>query len=258
MRAPEEPGSVYESPIKTKKILVAVITVCAFLPRTSIAITLELDDARTISADGSCAKIQSSGGDTFVYNHEKSTLLGIDKVGHEYKLANVNQKQRELVQKTKRAAQTGKQYTKFLPNTYQRKIKDLTRGKNKVKRMGTTLTGSKSKTKNDPHVSRPLASIAVSRASGVSATMWCRTTVTLGWFCGAQWRKVFAKPEWATLLGLRRLVTDISKVAGGEQAHSSFAFTAFRIKAVPIAWNTETGVGQCPRAQGYLCQLTNP
>ena len=150
MRAPEEPGSVYESPIKTKKILVAVITVCAFLPRTSIAITLALDDARTISADGSCAKIQSSGGDTFVYNHEKSTLLGIDKVGHEYKLANVNQKQRELVQKTKRAAQTGKQYTKFLPNTYQRKIKDLTRGKNKVKRMGTTLTGSKSKTKKRP------------------------------------------------------------------------------------------------------------
>jgi len=162
LRAPEEPGSVYESPIKTKKILVAVITVCAFLPRTSIAITLALDDARTISADGSCAKIQSSGGDTFVYNHEKSTLLGIDKVGHEYKLAKANQKQRELVQKTKRAAQTGKQYTKFLPNTYQRKIKDLTRGKNKVKRMGTTLTGSKSKTKNDPHVSRPLASIAVS------------------------------------------------------------------------------------------------
>ncbi len=146
-----------------------------FLPRTSAATTLEVDDASTISVDGSCAKIQNSGGDIFVYNHEQSTLLGIDKAGNEYKLAKANQKQKELVQKTKRAAQTGKQYAKFLPKAYQRKIKDLTRRKNKVKRMGTTLTGPKSKAKNDPHVSRPLASIVVSRASGVSATMWCRT-----------------------------------------------------------------------------------
>jgi hypothetical protein len=134
----------------SKKILVAVITVCAFLPGTSIATTLEFDDASTISVDGSCAKIKNSGGDTFVYNHGKSTLLGIDQVGHEYKLAKANQKQRELVQKTKRAAQTGKQYAKFLPKAYQRKIKDLTRRKNQVKRMGTTLTGSKSKTKKRP------------------------------------------------------------------------------------------------------------
>ncbi len=160
----------------TKKIRVAAITVCAFLPRTSAAITLEFDDASAISVDGSCAKIQNSGGDTFVYNHKKSTLLGIDKAGNEYKLAKANQKQKELVQKTKRTAQTGKQYAKFLPKAYQRKIRDLTREKNKVKRMGTTLTGSKSKAKNSPHVSRRLASIAVSRASGVSATMWCRTT----------------------------------------------------------------------------------
>ena len=76
----------------TKKILVAVITVCAFLPRTSAATTLEFDDVSTISVDGSCAKIQNSGGDTFVYNHDKPTLLGIDKAGNEYKLAKANQK----------------------------------------------------------------------------------------------------------------------------------------------------------------------
>ena len=121
-----------------------------FLPRTSIAITLELDDASTISVGDSCAKIQNSGGDTFVYNHGKSTLLGIDKAGNKCKIAKANQKQRELVQKTKRAAQTGKQYAKFLPKAYQRKIKDLTREKNKVKRMGTTLTRSKSKAKKRP------------------------------------------------------------------------------------------------------------
>ncbi len=74
----------------TKKILVAVITVCAFLPRTSAATTLEFDG--TISVDGSFAKIQNSGGETFVDNHEKSTLLGIDKAGNEYKLARANQK----------------------------------------------------------------------------------------------------------------------------------------------------------------------
>ncbi len=74
----------------TKKTPVAAITVCAFLPRTSAATTLEFDG--TISVDGSCAKIQNSGGDTFVYNHEKSTLLGIDKVGNEYKLAKANRK----------------------------------------------------------------------------------------------------------------------------------------------------------------------
>ncbi len=147
----------------TKKILVAVITVCACLPRTSAATTLEFDDASTISVDGSCAKIQNSDGDTFVYNHETSTLLAIDKAGSEYELAKANQKQKELVQKTKRAAQTGKQYAKFLPKEYQRKIKDLTPGKNKVTRMGTTITGSKSKAK-------------ISRASGVWTTMWCRTT----------------------------------------------------------------------------------
>jgi len=77
----------------TKKILVAVITVCAFLPRTSAATTLEFDDVSTISVDGSCAKIQNSGGDTFVYNI--SWLRGIKS-------------KKELVQKTKRAAQTGK------------------------------------------------------------------------------------------------------------------------------------------------------
>ncbi len=131
----------------TKKILVAVITVCAFLPRTSAATTLEFDDVSTISVDGSCAKMQNSGGDTFVYNHDQSTLLGIDRAGNEYKLAKANQKQKELVQKTKRAAQTGKQYAKFLPKAYQRQIKELAREKNKVKRMGTTLTGSKSKAK---------------------------------------------------------------------------------------------------------------
>ncbi len=120
------------------------------MPSISIAITLEFDDASIISVDGGCAKIKNSGGDTFVYNHGKSTLLGIDKAGNKCKIAKANQKQKDLVQKTKRAAQTGKQYTKFLPNTYQRKIKDLTREKNKVKRMGTTLTGSKSKTKKRP------------------------------------------------------------------------------------------------------------
>ena len=74
----------------TKKILVAVITVCAFLPGTSAATTLEFDG--TISVDGSCSKIQNSGGDTFVYNHDKPTLLGIDKAGNEYKLVKANQK----------------------------------------------------------------------------------------------------------------------------------------------------------------------
>ncbi len=74
----------------TKKIRIAVITVCAFLPGTSAATTLEFDG--TISVDGSCAKIQNSGGDTFVYNHDKPTLLGIDKAGNEYKLAKANQK----------------------------------------------------------------------------------------------------------------------------------------------------------------------
>ncbi len=74
----------------SKKILAAVITVCAFLPRVSAATTLEFDDASTISVDGSCAKIQNSDGDTFVYNHEKSTLLGIDKAGSEYELAKAN------------------------------------------------------------------------------------------------------------------------------------------------------------------------
>ncbi len=76
----------------TKKTLVAAITVCAFLPRTSAATTLEFDDAIAISFDCSCAKIQNSDGDTFVYNHETSTLLGIDKVGNEYKLAKANQR----------------------------------------------------------------------------------------------------------------------------------------------------------------------
>ncbi len=77
----------------TKKIRIAVITVCAFLPRTSAATTLEFDDTSTISVDGGCAKIQNSGGDTFVYNI--SWLRGIKS-------------KKELVQKTKRAAQTGK------------------------------------------------------------------------------------------------------------------------------------------------------
>ena len=165
------------------------------------------------------------------------------------------------MQKTKRAAQTGKQYAKFLPKAYQRQIKDLTREKNKVKRMGTTLTGSKSKAKRRPprlKATGEYCSFEGIRGIGYDVV---QDNITQGWFCGAQWRKVFAKPEWATLLGLRRLVTDISKVAGGKQANSSFAFTAFRIKAVPIAWNTETGVGQLASVhehQGNPCQLTNP
>ncbi len=165
------------------------------------------------------------------------------------------------MQKTKRAAKTGKQYAKFLSKAYQRQIKDLTREKNKVKRVGTTLTGSKSKAKKRPprlKATGEYCSFEDTRGIGYNVV---QDDVTLDWFCGAQWRKVFVKPEQVTLLGLRRLVTDISKVAGGKQANSSFAFTACRIKAVPIAWNTETGVGQLASVhehQGNPCQLTNP
>ncbi len=70
--------------------------------------------------------------------------------------------------------------------------------------------------------------------------------ITQGWFCGAQGRKVFARPEWAILLGLRRLVTGISKVAGGKQANSSFAFTAFRIEAVLLLGLQKLGLDSWP------------
>ncbi len=90
------------------------------------------------------------------------------------------------MQKTKRAAQTGKQYAKFLPKAYQRQIKDLTREKNKVKRMGTTLTGSKSKAKRRPprlKATGEYCSFEGIRGIGYDVV---QDDVTLGWFCGAQ------------------------------------------------------------------------
>ena len=90
------------------------------------------------------------------------------------------------MQKTKRAAKTGKQYAKFLPKAYQRQIKDLTREKNKVKRMGTTLTGSKSKSKKRPPRLKATGEYwCFEGVRGIGYNV-VQDDVTLGWFCGAQ------------------------------------------------------------------------
>ncbi|MCZ6733032.1 MAG: hypothetical protein O7B27_10895 [Gammaproteobacteria bacterium] len=138
------------------------------------------------------------------------------------------------MQKTKRAAQTDKQYAKFLPKAYQRKIKDLTREKNKVKRMGTTLTRSKSKAKKRPprlKAAGEYCSFEGIRGMGYDVV---QDDVTLGWFCGAQWR-IVALPSPRSelkpylLLGIQKLRLDSWPVSTSTKA----TFVSLLIRSNP-------------------------